>query len=1127
MPETKQILKLNKLVLNNWGANPHIVIHSEIRNTGLLGPNGGGKTTVTDAFVTVMFGTFDSRYYNMAQRDKRERTKRTALSYTRGATKHYGELRKGMKFSSSLAIEWYDERQDRYFCSGVVLDIRPNEEKNIPQHLWFTMNGPLPEGELKNMTAAEITELVTMRREQYKYIIPAVSNTYTQPVQYLNVLYGKIFNGVDPGLFRRLQVSTLTMDVDMQTDGVIREFLFPHDPGTDLEKLSETASAFSEITKVLEAKKDLVEALKEIVAAIDEYRTVKDRIDRKNEVQAYIASRLLEREEARRIDFKTRSETTISTLEKDIYDYQTREAKHREHITDLKVMLEKSDYSGKVRERERLKNDIERADRDYARIFKTRTALHAWVDNADVCDCLPNGFERALDIFMKDPLTDSAVSDMRKYLEAGSENLSDVMESCNEQRKRLREKRDELAKIKELYEHDKKNYVNRDAIDKVRNRLAIRLRDRTGRTVPVEYFSRMFEITDDAWRNAIEGRLSQKAWLVVPPEYYDLAVDIMAKEIRIHSVYLIDTQKMMTKPAEVRKGSLYECVATDIDYIDMSLRYFLGRIIKCETEKELQKAGNGVTRDCMSYVGRGISRLNPDFYTKYASIGKKITAAEKQRVCDELAVATKEYNKVQETYENLRKAGHYETLKQFSSEDLLFWSAQKAEQEKLKQALAKIETDIRLLENGDIRNIQEQIEKEIAAVKTIIQNTNDARTKKEQITKEISANDVELKAVKSQMDSLKIEFPAFSEPVIEEGDGWLRKNNRIFLIATMRDNFATEMEHLEDERERKERILSTLKFTFNSKYESFGFDDTHTCDERIVEELDRQTREYNEDLYPKFKEKEKEAFEAARNNIVNKLNREIEAAKDTCFDINKTLRSHAFGKSFYKLRLLPATGEEGEYYAMLTDDSLDLTRGDIDDDQVSLGVLEFNAKYENTLRRFMKNFVPPQRSLYPDTPEGQKTYETVRNEYERNTVKYADSRTYLKFELEDHPVSDEDMYGSSVASSSQKDSGGEKENAKYIILLIGLHMLYKRDDSLNVSPGVIFLDEAFRKLDRERCGAIISYANELGLQPILAAPDKDITLVEHMDAVEVFVYEQGAPYAELLHFGPKAINELI
>ena len=109
-----------------------------------------------------------------------------------------------------------------------------------------------------------------------------------------------------------------------------------------------------------------------------------------------------------------------------------------------------------------------------------------------------------------------------------------------------------------------------------------------------------------------------------------------------------------------------------------------------------------------------------------------------------------------------------------------------------------------------------------------------------------------------------------------------------------------------------------------------------------------------------------------------------------------------------------------------------------------------------------------------DTPEGQKTYETVRREYEKNMLKYADYRTYLKFVLEDHPVSDEDSIGGSVASSVPKDSGGEKENAKYIILLIGLHMLYKRDDGLNVSPGIVFLDEAFRKLDRKRCGAIIN-----------------------------------------------------
>ena len=1122
----RPILKLNKLVLNNWGANPHIVVRPENRNTILIGPNGSGKTTTTDAYVTVMFGTFDSRYYNMAQKDKKERTKRTALSYVRGATKHYGELRKGKKFSSSIAIEWYDEKEDRYFCAGVVLDIRPNEEKNIPRHLWFTMNGPLPDNDLKNMTEADITELVKTRNEQYRHVIPAVSNTYIQPMQYLNVLYGKIFNGINPELFKRLQVSTLTMDVDMQTDGVIREFLFPHDPGTNLEKLSETASAFSEITKVLEAKKALMDTLKDLADAISEYNTVKAEIDRKNDVQAYIATRLLEREINRQENAKVSAQTTIEQLTRKIEDFSTAEHDHQEHLTELKVMLGKSDYSGKVRERDRLKDDINRAGRDYMRILNLRTSLRAWIDNEDVHDCLSSDFDAAFKEFMRDPLTDEAISDMMQALESGAESVAEELEICNEERKKLKEKRDELAKIKDLYDHDRKNYINRDAIDKVKNVLTIRLRDRTGKSVPVEYFSRTFEITDPEWKNAIEGRLSQKAWLVVPPEYYDLAVDILSKELRIHSVHIVDTQKMMDKPADVTKGSLYECVSTDIDYIDMSLRYFLGRIIKCDTEKDLQKAGNGVTRDCMSYVGRGISRLNPEFYTKYASIGKKITAAERQRVYDELRIASGNYEDVQGKYENLRKAAHYESLKSSAPEDLLFWSAQKGEKSKMEIALAKLEADIRLLEDGDIRNIQNQIEQEELAINDAKQKINDAQQEQKELAYVVHDAETALANTRAQLDNLKHSFPEFAGDVIEEGDKWLTKNVRTTLVATMRENFAGEMASLSSELESKDRVLTSLKFSFNAKYESFGFDDTHSCDQKILEELARQTEEYNEELYPSFKAKEKEAFEAARNNIVNKLNREIESARDTCHDINRTLRSHAFGKSFYKLRLLPATGEEGEYYEMLTDDSLDLTAGDIDDAQVSLGVMEFNAKYENTLRRFMKNFIPPQRSSYGDTPEGQKTYETVRREYEKNMLKYADYRTYLKFVLEDHPVSDEDSIGGSVASSVPKDSGGEKENAKYIILLIGLHMLYKRDDGLNVSPGIVFLDEAFRKLDRKRCGAIISYANELGLQPILAAPDKDQTLVEHMDTVEIFVNEQGVPYAELLHYGRAAIREI-
>ena len=76
--------------------------------------------------------------------------------------------------------------------------------------------------------------------------------------------------------------------------------------------------------------------------------------------------------------------------------------------------------------------------------------------------------------------------------------------------------------------NDRKPYSKE--LKKARARLQSELRDRYGHPVPVAVFADLFDITDEKWKDAIEGRLGKiKYSLVTPPEYALEAAKIFRK----------------------------------------------------------------------------------------------------------------------------------------------------------------------------------------------------------------------------------------------------------------------------------------------------------------------------------------------------------------------------------------------------------------------------------------------------------------------------------------------------------------------------------------------------------------------------------------------------------------------
>ena len=123
METTKKILTRVQLVNWHFFENERIALNG---STLISGENTAGKSTILDAIQLVL--TTNSRRFNVAANEKGNRTLK---SYIRCKVGNVDETyhRKGT-VPANIALEFYEEKGDRYFVLGVHL-LSADEESPI------------------------------------------------------------------------------------------------------------------------------------------------------------------------------------------------------------------------------------------------------------------------------------------------------------------------------------------------------------------------------------------------------------------------------------------------------------------------------------------------------------------------------------------------------------------------------------------------------------------------------------------------------------------------------------------------------------------------------------------------------------------------------------------------------------------------------------------------------------------------------------------------------------------------------------------------------------------------------------------------------------------------------------
>ena len=108
----------------------------------LTGLNGSGKSTLIDAMQVLLLGDTSGRFFNKAATEKSSRTLKGYLKCELGDAEDGGfrYLRNG-RFTSYIAMEFYDDVNKSSFTFGIVFDVFPDGGVD---HRFFCLDDKMP-----------------------------------------------------------------------------------------------------------------------------------------------------------------------------------------------------------------------------------------------------------------------------------------------------------------------------------------------------------------------------------------------------------------------------------------------------------------------------------------------------------------------------------------------------------------------------------------------------------------------------------------------------------------------------------------------------------------------------------------------------------------------------------------------------------------------------------------------------------------------------------------------------------------------------------------------------------------------------------------------------------------------
>ena len=1009
----------------------------------ITGNNGAGKSTILDAIQMVLTG--NTTRFNEAANEK---SKRDLRGYVRCKVNTTNEtyMRKGVAISN-IALEFYEEKEKRYFVCGVHL-LSADEADSVKRR-WYIEEAVLDE--LSFLTEENKPAMPEQLRNKGNKI------TFYQTNEYKDRLRHRLGN-LEEKFFDVLRKTIAFRPVDDVKDFINKYVLSEKE--IDVNTLRESIEALNELEHTLEKTKLERNGLEAIIALSQE---IEKNLHDTEVIELLIlkANYQSELEETTALESAISvNQQKVSLLEDQIQQKENEIRASSDLLIELRQARKDSKFSELMEKLEatiqNLKNQKQIAQRDFASLKKQinqiRSILSLFIKITDV-PLSPNELEALLSEKNEDEKL-ALAEKLKIFVQAQMKTLH--TDKVHAEDEKVRVQNEITEKEKTIHELEAQNIPFPAQTVALRAYIQKEFSER-GIQSNVHILSELLEITDKTWTNAIEGFLNtQRFYLVVEPKYYSVALEVYNRERKIHSQGIINTRRIPTD-VDIEENSLATLVTSENSYAKNFINYILGNVICCETLSELENYTCAITKDCMVYRNFVARKINPEIYVK-PFIGKDAIARQlkqyKKKVEDLRAAlpALKESIALYEKIEKLEDGINFETLAQtLSSPNLLL---------KIETDMKKAEKDLEeLKKNPDVIELEQKIQVQEEIQNNLTEEQSSLRDEKSRMAQKIQTDSENCVNLKTQLSALKENLDSASVQkvgVFSEAEEKYAFESKTKSAKTIAENFSPRKATLQNQYRDMERKLIQKQSDYDTKFiRDFKVGVENIAEYReVFKKIDGvEIVKYEE----KIREAKKDSEEIFRNEFLSKMKEAIEASQYEFKNLQKALKNLSYGEDSYEFKITANRQKQSLYRMIMSEENQGAS---------TLFSGDFEEKYKDEIDELFSKLQVKENS------------ETV-------VLEYTDYRNYLDYDIEIHK---KDGSVQRLSDTVHLNSGGESQVPFYVIMAASLNNIYKNGNSVRI----MLMDEAFDRMDEQRIASMMDLFNALEFQVVLFAPSQKI-----------------------------------
>ena len=1075
---------LTRVKLINWHRFTNTTIELGA-STLLSGENGAGKSTLLDAIQFVV--TCTANYFNKAAH---ENGKRKLAGYIRCKTgKENKPYERTGEISAHVALEFYEDSKQQYFVVGAVIDsASEGQEKTVRylmNHTRFT-----DDMFFQGKTPRSINQFHSANSGKIKMWC----KTGIEAKKMIKTRFGRI----EDKFFSLIPKALAFRPIDDIKDFVYSYVLDEKEVNIDI--LRENVRTYQELEKTLDSVKRRIAKL-EIIEGY--HSQVMDGLA-KDKMYDYF----LERAEAdilgeRFLEAKSQMQIEKYRLEQQEKKIKatTDEKNERQQMRDaLMAELAKDEdflaLDGQKKELQKLQTALLEQEEERKDLLASVRASRGQVmkllalKDADPClreyDRILKNLEMQEDISEVKFLTRKVIDCKKRMYDKNWLESAKLQVQLNDR------KTERLELDKKIEQLKQKKLTYPEEVVKVRQAIEEEFA-RIGRKPEPRILCELLEISDEQWRNAVEGYLNtQRFYILVEPENFDIALgvyDRLRKGKKAYGVGLINTRKL-EKYSEAPEGTLATVVSSKNRYAGQFINMILGKVHMCKHYSELKNYPVSITRECMKYQNHVASAIRPAIF-ETPFIGRNAVrvqleqaAKEREQISGEIRGLEEQLRKLAQVTDALSVDADVDI--QYRLDVLTKIKTVRAGIDKCKKNIVTLEKNATMIQ----KRIQLQtLETMISELDIQLGKWNQETGRYEQKIEDYKKEMERLQADRAFRQEAVVRLGAAAEDALQAWNSDYEKQTGDKTFEQFRDNFARRKKANTTTMERAREDMVNAMVSYKTEHD-FGAAPSMEGYPDFAEVYERLRTSELLSYEEKVQSARQAAEEEFREQFLAKLQENMKQAQSEFKELNKALRDIIFSNEKYEFIYQPSKRYR-QYYEMIMDDF-----NAIQGESIFSGL--FHENHKEVIDELFEKLA-------------------LDNENSAQALdEFTDYRTYMDYDIKIVHSDNSYSYYSKVC---EEKSGGETQTPFYVTVAASFVQLYGNNIG-GEAIGLVMFDEAFNNMDDERIGGVLEFLRRLPLQIIIAAPPDKIQYISpSVEETLLIMTDEKVSFVERYHNG--------